>query len=351
MLASIAIGAAALAANALSLPPQEATGVVVPLVDVNTLNREFLAHLEKLELARPVVVARVREGFRRYADQTPESFIPDALSELNPALRAALEAFDQGRMDEAVALFVPLTREEDPYVAVNALYFAARSLVALSRYEEAEALLAPAIASPEQIARHTPLAAALFYMEGYCQARDLRFDDATHTLDALRQTGRLPEPVRLGVKQTLLEIERRQVGTLDEVATVMTYVADRLGAVDREERVNDRQKEIIALLDKLIEQEQSQEQQQGGGSGRSQGQKSGTPQAEQNSTPREQSEAPDGAGQIGDLHAAPTIQPGESWGNLPPADRERILQNIRERYPSRYRQLVEQYYRSLAEDK
>ena len=32
-------------------------------------------------------------------------------------------------------------------------------------------------------------------------------------------------------------------------------------------------------------------------------------------------------------------------------ERERILQSIKERFPSRYRQLVEQYYRSLAEQK
>ena len=39
------------------------------------------------------------------------------------------------------------------------------------------------------------------------------------------------------------------------------------------------------------------------------------------------------------------------WGQLPPAQRERILDSLRDRFPSRYRQLVEQYYRSLAEEK
>lgn len=320
------------------------------LIEAPVLNQAFLAHLDKLGPTNAVAAARVRDGWPRYSKDAPENFIPDALAELFPALRAALEAFDQGRMESAVAQFEPLTRSTDPYVAAHALYYGARALSRLGRYEEAEALLRPSVETPDQVARHTPLAAALFYLRGYCQARNLRFEEATGTLDALRQAPNLPEPVRLGARQTLLEIERRQVGTLDEVALVMTYVADRLASTDRADRVGARQQEVIALLDKLIEQEQSQEQ-QGGGGGKSQGQRPGPPQAAQNSTPREQSEAPDGAGQIGDLHAAPTIQPGESWGSLPPADRERILQNIREHYPSRYRQLVEQYYRSLAEDK
>ncbi len=33
---------------------------------------------------------------------------------------------------------------------------------------------------------------------------------------------------------------------------------------------------------------------------------------------------------------------------MPPAERERILQALRDNFPSRYRQLVEQYYEQLA---
>ena len=39
------------------------------------------------------------------------------------------------------------------------------------------------------------------------------------------------------------------------------------------------------------------------------------------------------------------------WGKLPDAERDKILQSLRDRFPSRYRELVEQYYRALAEDK
>ncbi len=34
--------------------------------------------------------------------------------------------------------------------------------------------------------------------------------------------------------------------------------------------------------------------------------------------------------------------------SMPPAERERILQALRDSFPSRYRKLVEQYYEELA---
>jgi hypothetical protein len=128
----------------------------------------------------------------------------------------------------------------------------------------------------------------------------------------------------------------------------MDYVADRLRVSDPTERVRDRQEDILAMLDKLIEQQQQKEQQGGGGKG-GPGQRSQGP-AQPRGQGREKSEAPGGSGKIGELHRAAQAVPGQAWGDLPPAERERILQSIRERFPSRYRRLVEQYYRNLAEE-
>jgi acyl-CoA reductase-like NAD-dependent aldehyde dehydrogenase len=48
------------------------------------------------------------------------------------------------------------------------------------------------------------------------------------------------------------------------------------------------------------------------------------------------------------LRASQRVKPGESWGAMAPAERERILQALRDNFPARYRQLVEQYYEQLA---
>ena len=215
-------------------------------------------------------------------------------------------------------------------------------------YAEAESVLDALEDRAPHDQEHTPYAPHLWFIRALCQARNLRFDAASQTLKTLQaRFSDAPEPVQVGAHQLRLEIERREQGTLGEIATVMQFVADRLRAADDSEPVRDRQREIVAMLDKLIaEHEQQENQGRGGGQPKSGQRPQSTPRAAKN-----QSDASAGAGSIGDLHGVPDAEPGEMWGKLPPAERARVLQSIREKYPSRYRQLVEQYYRSLAEEK
>ncbi len=48
------------------------------------------------------------------------------------------------------------------------------------------------------------------------------------------------------------------------------------------------------------------------------------------------------------LHAGSRAMPGEAWGRMPPQQRERVMQSIREGFAPGYQELVEQYYRQLA---
>lgn len=56
-----------------------------------------------------------------------------------------------------------------------------------------------------------------------------------------------------------------------------------------------------------------------------------------------------GPGGIGDLHAP--REGDKKWGKLPPHQRDRIRQSLTEGFPAHYRQLLERYYRRLAEEK
>lgn len=321
---------------------------------VESLNQEFLRHIAALGGDRAVAVATVRDGYEaNYKRTAPESFIPDALTVLFPDFRAALEAYDGGNLADAAKRFDALRQATDPYVAATATYFHGRVLTEQARFEEAAALLAAA-SSDASIERRTPYGPHLWLLRGYCEARVLNFDESSKSLLTLRDRyADAPEAVQIGARQLLLELERRQKDSLGEVADVMDYVGDRLTAADAGPKTRERQDEIIKLLDKLIEEQEKQEQQGGGGSSKSGGQPGDQQggQKGQPNRPREESKVDPGAGDVGDLHAAPKAQPGEMWGQLPPAEREKILQSIRERFPSRYRQLVEQYYRSLAEEK
>ena len=112
------------------------------------------------------------------------------------------------------------------------------ALVERGLLEEAEADLSEALVSGNELADFTPYAAHLWFVRAYCEASNLRFEEAARTLRRLQADfPAAVEPVRVGARQLLLEIERRERGTLGEAATVMSYSASRLDAGDTAERL------------------------------------------------------------------------------------------------------------------
>jgi hypothetical protein len=56
-----------------------------------------------------------------------------------------------------------------------------------------------------------------------------------------------------------------------------------------------------------------------------------------------------GPGGMGKLHAA--NDEGKHWAELPPHERERILQSMTEGFPAQYQNVLEAYFKHLAEEK
>lgn len=318
---------------------------------VDAVNERFLADLAQSQHHDPRAVALVRESWTSdYRDAEPGAFVPDALAVLSENYRAALVAFDEGRFAIAATRFAALRDADDPYLAANALYFHVRSLVETHAFEEAEHEVTQGLKDDRELAAHTPYAPHLLLLCAYAQVRNLRTTEAQQTLATLTQRyPDAPEPVLVGARQLSLRLERSAPGSLPEVADLMRYAADRLAVRDAGETVKQRQAKVVALLDELIEQAQEQErrqQQQAQAGGQSGGMQPGqTP-----SNPATESTERSGPGDVGVQHGVGRAQPGEMWGKLPPAEREQVLQSLRERWPSRYRHLVEQYYRALAEE-
>lgn len=320
---------------------------------LDRVNGGFLAELDKLPAADALALARVRESWRdHYRDAEPAAFVPDALAILYPDFAAALAAFDRGQYEQAAAKCAALAQDADPYLAANALYFQARCLAAQGKLEEVEALVAPVNA--DDLADRTPLAPQLALIRAWAAAADLRPEEALGVLDELgAQFPAPPEPVRVGARELRLRVERRADDPLDQVAGLMGFAARRLGVDDAGQRVQERQKKAVDLLSQLIKEAEQREQQQQMSQGNGQGGsgRSGRGSPRRPSSPAEQSTERSGGSGPEDQHAAPPARPGEMWGKLPPAEREKLLQSLRERYPSRYRQLVEQYYRALSEER
>ncbi len=323
-----------------------------PATPVEEMNRAFLAQLPAHDPGKALAVAAIRDAYAGAYRGHPDGFIPESLALLDPVYEEALQALDAGEIEQAVDLFGQLADADDPYLRANAGYWRVRLLVERGRFEEVVRLMDEPSFARAELVGYTPYLEQFELLRATALARVLDFERAEEAL-AAQMLRTAPELVRNAGRQLLLELDRRRPESLGDVALYMDYVRERLSVPDTGERVRTRQEEILAMLDQVIEQAEQQEQQGGGGGG---GKRAGAPQpggpqgqGPSGASPAEESDERSGQGRIGDLHAAPRVEPGEMWGKLPPDERDRILQSIRERFPSRYRQLVEQYYRALAE--
>ena len=271
--------------------------------------------------------AFVKEAFDKRKDSLTSSFINESLSILSPAFRAGLELMENDRIAEAADIFSTLSEGSDPYLAVASANQAAAALVELEDIERCETLLDRVAKAHAPIDRHTLAADHFTFMLGYCQR------------------------LRLTAEQILTELERRSPGRLGDVRDLMALAGRRMRRGDAGDDVLKPQEDAVAMLNKLIdeakEQENSKSNSSGGGS--SSKSKQGGAKGSTPSGGATRSTLPGGESREGELRKT-RARPGAEWGKMPPKQREQILQSLQREFPGRYRELLEQYYESLAKD-
>jgi hypothetical protein len=190
-------------------------------------------------------------------------------------------------------------------------------------------------------------------MLGYCQLQNLKREKARRTLENfLADFPDAPGRLTVTARQMLAELDRWLPEGIGEIADLMSFSEKRLAVGDASKTVQDQQDRAVALLDKLIEQAEQAEQNASSASSNSP-----SPRQQRKPSPKQQDPnqpAPDSRAQRGDADAprrpGRRVNPGDAWGAMPAAQREKVLQVLRDRFPGRYRALVEQYYESLAQE-
>ena len=227
-----------------------------------------------------------------------------------------------------------LTDEKTPpLVSANGRLYLGRWFVHQLMFDEAcEQLdgLAPGdVAAPalllfyQSVAHHT-----LLQREAGLKSLGQLIDGAEHS------------PRRYVVLAQLMQqdLENLKEDSLDHVARQMGDIRRRLDLGRGGKKAQKVEKDVIESLDKLIEK---LEEQQKKGDGPSQG------------NIRSSSPAPDsrilggkGPGNV----TKRNIGDHSGWGNLPAKQREAALQQIGREFPSHYRDVIEQYFRRLANE-
>jgi hypothetical protein len=126
--------------------------------------------------------------------------------------------------------------------------------------------------------------------------------------------------------------------SLDHISRRMDDIRRRLDLGRAGPKVRKIEDDVVASLDKLIEElEKQAQQQQGGGGG-----------GAQSSSPAPDSNILGGRGP-GNVDRR-NLGNSSGWGDLPPKKREEALQQIGKDFPSHYREVIEQYFRKLASE-
>ena len=288
---------------------------------------------------------------KRRGGTDADAFLLEALAVVSEDFRAGLAAFEDDRHADCARIMGGLADAPDAYLAANAAVYEIKALVAADDVETAEQRISQLTARPSRLTEYTDAAAEVHYLKAHCELGNLEYAQAIRSLaEFLDGFPQAPQRLSLSAQQMLAELLLRQPGTLGQVTDLMDYAARRLANADAGPRMRQRQQQVIDVLDALIEDARQREQNSGGGSGGSSTASGSQSDPAQASTPMQDSQLPPGSPGPGDAPRKSVALPGKAWGAMKPAQRERIIQHLKDRFPDRYRQLVEQYYRQLAEE-
>jgi len=333
---------------------------IAPIVRAQSENAffdRFGEHVKQSEAINDKARELIADAIADAGDADPEIVLIEALVVMSPQFLDAMDHYDEEKYDAAIEALKPLLDADDPYIRHNAAANAVRSMVASDKLVEAEARVENILTDRSEFAAHTFAEAEMVYLLGYCQVQSLEFDKGEMTLERfLADYPDAPQRYVVTARQMLAELARRIPESIGEVADLMQFSQKRLVNADTGESVQQAQQRVLDLLDDLIEDAQKREQQQQQSSQQQQQQRKQQQQQQQNqqqqqdpNQPMPDSQTNPSRGNLADKRPGRVVNPGDAWGAMPDAQREKVLQVLRESFPGRYRELVEQYYESLAE--
>lgn len=308
------------------------------------------------EKARAFVV---KQWAVRQNEEAVGEFLCEALAVLDPRFKEALGAYEADDLGRAKKLMKELTASRDPYLSTNALVFEIRSMVETKEIEAAAEKLSGLSSRFDEMKRYTVHVPGLHFLLGFCGLQQLDHEGAAKTLSAfLDKYAEASPELRSMATQILRDLSRRKGGDIGAVAELMGYAERKLLLCSAGESTQARQAEAVALLDKLIAEAEECEKcsskketqcQKCGGKGCKACSGKGASNALQPKSPAKRSQVTRGATKIGPLKTV-IARPAEQWGQMRAEQRERILQSLRGEFPSRYRELVKQYFQTLSKE-
>lgn len=318
---------------------------------------DFQSTLKEAKDFTPEQVQKATEIFaalRTEPDGKPVA-ITEALRELYPDFKDALATLGEEKLNDAISQLGKLRDSKDPYLAADAAYFLARAYLLDERYEDALPLLEDASG---KWAEKSVRGGESLFLRGVAYGQLIQRKEA---MDCLKKFLELypdaPERMRVGAFRQMEALRLYEEGTLTDVQFRMEFSRRKLALEDSGQATRDQQEKIIDILAKLIKEAEEKECNcKGGGKGQKPGQKPGKGEGEgQESKGEGQGQGgSSGGGSKGiDSDTVKRLHrggPQSPWSQLRDKERDPVFNAIKEKYPARYQQLIEQYYKSFNDE-
>ena len=284
------------------------------------------------------------------ADESPAEIANGVLGKISAAYDAGLACYENGEVQEAITHLSPLSDSDDALLRTAASYLLARCHLENEDHESAYPLLT-ADDGKEEPAVSLYQSDRLF-LRAICESKLLMRDKAMESFaEFMRSYPDAPERLRVTAWRQLEILTQVEEGSLVDVYQKMEYSRRRLAKARTNEPTQTQQNATISILDKLIEEAEERE-----AVSESESKKEG--KGKKGGKPKPGGGGKEGPGGGSDdktpMKTVRQVQQGTTrtpWDQLRDKKRDaKALAAIKDKYPARYRALIEQYYKSLQEE-
>ncbi len=323
---------------------------VVSAEDVKSADEvvtDFVAHIDSLDslddAAKKEIKAMVEE--LRADEYSQMEAVTAGLTKIYPEYEKALISTQGTDLSAAVTQLTPYLESEDKFLAADASFFLARTLMTEQRFEEALPMLDNLAGDLNGYSLH---AGPAVYFSGVAQASLLENQRAiTSFNEFLNNYESAPERLRVAAFRQIQAIRGIEEGGMTDVLQRMDYSRRRLEIENTNDDTQEQQDKIVGMLGKLIKDQEKKEcsscnskkncENQGDQEAKGKGKGEGEGQGKSNAGGT--SNNPNGV-----VKRTYDDGPASPWSQLRDRTRDAANNAVKEKLPARYKPVVEEYY-------
>ena len=317
-------------------------------IDSDQVVQDFLSHVQALDIdasLKQQAQAKVQEMWKDEYTR-PES-LTAGLVELYPEYAAALSATDDDESSSAAEQLAPFVDASDKFLAADASFYLARSLINQQRHEQALPILERLT---ENLSKYSQHIGSAVYFTGLAQASLLENQRAIKSFTAfLNNYEQAPERLRVAAWRQIQSIQAIEEGAMTDVLQRMDYSRRRLEINNTDKNTQTQQEKIVSMLGQLIKKQEKKECSNCNSKKNGQKQQNKEGQAQNGQKGKGKGKGKSGAGGTssnpnGVVRRTYDDGPASPWSQLRDRSRDPANNAVKERLPARYKRVVEKYY-------